>query len=134
MSQELLHDQGRAPPPKLLAWTVTGLAVAVAWQCYAPQYGLLQWGLQSNLDELCASKPGCISAMHRSMAAADRRSVMSSITVSVSQRWKPIEVERFKREFSIANGRREVEVILVEELASQTGQPGQPAKASGGSR
>jgi hypothetical protein len=131
MSAEFSQDQGRPPPPKLLAWTVTVLAALVAWQCYAPQYDLLEWGPQRKLDELCARTQGCVSAVVRTKAAADRRSLISAVTLTTAHRWKPAEIERFKRDYYLANDRREVELVVAE---VQSDEGGRSAGPKGGGR
>ncbi len=131
MSADSSQEQGRPPPPKLLAWTVTALASLVAWQCYAPQYDLLEWGPQSKLDELCGRTKGCVSAVVRTKAAADRRSLISVVTLTTAHRWKPAELEHFEREYFVANDRREVELVVAE---VRSGEDGRSTGKSGGAR
>lgn len=97
MSQQTPHQEERRPP-KLVAGTVTALVGVTAFACYLPQLGLIHWHTQQKLDGLCARAQGCLAVSHRVERAQDRTALVSVVNIATAQRWRAVDVERFKGE------------------------------------
>ena len=125
---EFMNPQHPTPlesrrPPKLLASSMTALAIATAFNSLLPQIGAFNFRWQPKAEEACKSRPGCMSIAYSVRPAVTRDSLRRVLTVTVAKPWTEQEAQELSREFRQLTGLRDIDVVVRASTASTPADP-----------